>query len=49
MSNDFFVQLLAPVQALQAARSAAKLADARFPALQPGQAMVLRKGSCGPT
>lgn len=39
----------APVQALQAARSAAKLADARFPALQPGQAMVLRKGSCDPT
>jgi L-ascorbate metabolism protein UlaG (beta-lactamase superfamily) len=37
----------APVQALQAARSAAGLAEARFPALQAGQAMVLRKGVCG--
>jgi L-ascorbate metabolism protein UlaG (beta-lactamase superfamily) len=36
----------APVQALQAARGAAGLAEARFPALQPGQAMVLRKGGC---
>jgi L-ascorbate metabolism protein UlaG (beta-lactamase superfamily) len=37
----------APVQALQAARSAAGLAEARFPALQPGQALVLRPGVCG--